>query len=74
MLAYLRKTYPSQNWRAIRSGFGWDYTNDQEDRAYWVSALASSYDGDDNTFQSQFYIYPKVGRPECLYHGRTYRG
>jgi hypothetical protein len=72
VLKYLKEQFPTEGWKAERQGFGWNYSNIRGDQVYWVSAIASRYDGDDNTFQSQLYLYPRSGRPKLLLTGRTY--
>jgi len=63
----LRKKYPDEEWKAERCGFGWTYTNNKGDQAWSVAALAPRYDGDDDNFRSEFWIYRKNGIPEKLW-------
>ena len=53
----LTKMHPQVKWKAVRHGFGWGYVGDNGWNARWVSALAPQYDGDDDHFVSQFWIY-----------------
>lgn len=73
-LKQLRQRFPEEGWVAVSDGFGWGYQNDAGDTAHWVSSLAPSYPDDDNTFQSQFYVYRRGKSPELLCNGNTYRG
>lgn len=57
----LREKFPDEGWRARRAGFGWMYENARGELAYWVTAMAPRYDGDDDTFVSEFWIYRKSG-------------
>lgn len=62
VIAYLRKKFPEEDWKAVKAGSGsWNYENNKGERAWWCSALAPRYDGDDDTFVSQFHIYRKTG-------------
>lgn len=76
MLKLLQREYPEKKFKAVRDGFGWVYEaqDGSEWHAHWVSALASQYDGDDNTFQSQLYIYRPQQSPIYVTSGPTYSG
>jgi hypothetical protein len=60
IISYLRKKFPAEGWKAVRAGFDWTYENTAGEKAWWCSALAPRYDGDDS-FVSQFHIYRKIG-------------
>ena len=66
MIQILREKFPDEGWKAKRAGFGWMYENSKGEYAYWCSAMAPRYDGDDDTFVSEFWVYRKRGRPERL--------
>ncbi len=74
MLKLLQREYPKRRFRAVRSGFGWRYAAQDGSgwTAQWVSALAPSHDGDDNTFQSQLYVYRPKEPAIYVTSGRTY--
>jgi hypothetical protein len=68
ILSYLRKKFPDEEWKASRVGFsGYVYHNNKGENGYWIAASAPRYDGDDDTFISEFYIYRKDKLPERIY-------
>lgn len=76
LLAVLRKRYPDEGWTAIRAGFGWAYRNAKGEDAWLCAALAPRYDGDDNTFRSEFWIYRNNKPAELIEElsGRIWEG
>lgn len=76
MIKHLQREYPERRFKAVREGFGWCYRA-QDGSGWvgrWVSALAPEYPDDDNTFQSQFYIYGPKPHPIYVCSGSTYSG
>ena len=67
ILKELREKFPDENWKAERTGFGWTYRNNKGEHAWWCSALAPQYDGDDDSFRREFWIYRKNKPPESLW-------
>ena len=67
ILKELREKFPDENWKAERAGFGWTYQNNKGEHAWWCSALAPQYDGDDDSFRREFWIYRKNKPPESLW-------
>jgi hypothetical protein len=68
ILGTLRRKYPDQKWTAYRSGFGsWSYETEEGWVAHWCAALAPRFDGDDDNFVSEFWVYPKGATPERLW-------
>jgi hypothetical protein len=63
----LNKLFPGENWRAHRTGFRWEYTNDKDAYAGWCSCLAPQYDGDDESAVSRFFIYRDNAATKELY-------
>lgn len=63
----LREKFPAEGWQAKRAGSGWMYENSRGEHAWWCAASAPRYDGDDDTFVSEFWIYRKGGPPERLW-------
>lgn len=55
--AKLDRLYPGLKWRAVRDGFGWEYHASNGWIAYYCSALAPRFDGDDETCRSELWIY-----------------
>ena len=54
----LKKLHPHVEWRCERWAYiSWHYLGDNGWEAHWVAALAPRYDGDDETYVRQFYIY-----------------
>jgi hypothetical protein len=57
-LKVLREKYPDEQWSAHRAGFGfWDYKTESGWNAHYVAAYSPRYDGDDENFVSQFWVY-----------------
>jgi hypothetical protein len=65
----LQLAHPDRTWRIERCGFGYNYISDNGWIAHWVAALAPRYDGDDDSFERQFWIYKTATGeiPELVY-------
>lgn len=57
-LVALRERFPAMGWKSVRDGFGWRYEAEDGSHAHWVSFLTPRYDGDDETCESRFMVYP----------------
>ena len=67
VLEQLRERFPDEDWKAVREGFSWGYTNNKGYHGQFVACLAPRYDGDDDHFVSRFYIYKPNEPTEALF-------
>jgi hypothetical protein len=65
-LGSLRRHIPDVQWTAHRSGFGWAYKGSDGSVVRACSAMSPRYDGDDDTFRTEWYRYYADGRPAEL--------
>jgi len=63
----LREKFPDEDWKAIKKGSYWSYVNNKGEYGRWAAASAPRYDGDDETFISEFWIYRKNASPERMW-------
>lgn len=57
-ITWLRKLYPTEKWSWVREGFGCvEYYTESGWHAGYRSCLAPTWEGDDETCVSRFYLY-----------------